>query len=100
MRSSTSTRRPARARGAATAHPASRAPTTMTSNRSTRRSCQAPPGAVSLPGDAVAAQVLEVERAQQVGDLALARVGDVVDVGLEALDVPVGLVRLAGGRLG
>src|SRR3954463_7011477 len=51
-------------------------------------------------GDAVVAQVLEVERPQQVGGLALAGVGDVVDVGERELEVDLGVLCLAGGGLG
>src|SRR3954452_20768704 len=54
----------------------------------------------SIGGDAVLPQVLEVERTQQLGDLALARIGHVVEVRAEAQDVVVGLLVLAGARLG
>ena len=46
------------------------------------------------------AQVLEVERPQQVGDLALAGVGDVVDVCAQPHHVVLRLVEVAGGGLG
>src|SRR3954468_10331771 len=49
---------------------------------------------------AVLLEVLQVERAQQIGDLALPGVGDVVDVGADLHDVRVGLVELPGRRLG
>ncbi len=45
-------------------------------------------------------QVVDVERPQQLCGLALAGVGDVVDVGHRALDVGVRLVEVAGGGFG
>ena len=47
-------------------------------------------------GDAVLAQVLEVERPHQVADLALAGVGHVVEVRAQPQDVVIGLLVLAG----
>ena len=59
-----------------------------------------PRPAYSARRDLVLAQVLEVERPQHLGDLALAGVGDVVGVGAEAQDVGLGLVQLARRGLG
>src|SRR3954471_7609109 len=53
----------------------------------------------SIGGDAVLPQVLEVERPQQLADLALAGVGHVIDVGAQVHDIVLGLLVLAGGPL-
>lgn len=45
-------------------------------------------------------QVVEVERPQQLGDLTLARVGDVVEVCACHVDVVRRIVEVAGGGLG
>src|SRR3954447_16248044 len=54
----------------------------------------------SIRGDAVLPEVVEVERAHQLADLALARVAHVVEVGAQPHDVVLGLLVLAGARLG
>ena len=48
----------------------------------------------------MAPQVIEVERPQHLGDLAAARVGDIVEMGAEPLHVGLRLAHLSGGGLG
>jgi len=58
-------------------------------------------GAIHVNGlDVMLAQVVQVERPHQLGDLAAPRVGDVIKVGGQVQDLVLGLVEVAGRGLG